>query len=130
MSIWLVMQTTDGKERPFALRKDRTVIGRENGCDVRIPVPAVAQKHCQIELEQGRLKLKDLGSDKGTFHNGRRVEAEEELTNADTLTIGPVTFVIRMDDQLLPDGEASCDITILRDEPTPPQQPIETNLEG
>jgi pSer/pThr/pTyr-binding forkhead associated (FHA) protein len=76
------------------------------------------------------LKLKDLGSDKGTFHNGRRVEAEEELTNADTLTIGPVTFVIRMDDQLLPDGEASRDITIMRDEPTPPERPIETNLEG
>jgi hypothetical protein len=58
------------------------------------------------------------------------VEAEEELTNADTLTIGPVTFVIRMDDQLLPDGEASRDITIMRDEPTPPERPIETNLEG
>jgi pSer/pThr/pTyr-binding forkhead associated (FHA) protein len=131
MSIWLVMQTMDGKERPFALRKDRTIIGRENGCDVRIPVPAVSQKHCEIELDNGRIRLKDLGSDRGTFHNDKRVEVEEELTNADTLTIGPVTFVIRMEDELLPDGESGRNITVERRD-TPPGPTIQGDggLEG
>ena len=117
MSIWLVMQTSDGKERPFALRKDCTVIGRENGCDVRIPVPAVAQKQCQIVLHEGKLRLENLSADRDVLRNGNRVELPTDLADADRLTIGPVTFVVRMDDELLPNGESVRDVTIVRDQP-------------
>jgi predicted component of type VI protein secretion system len=119
MSIWLVMQTTDGKERPFALRKDRTVIGRENGCDVRIPVPAVAQKQCQICLQDGKLRLENLAADRDVLHNGSRVDQPTDLVDADRVTIGPVTFVVRMNDELLPDGAATHEVTIVRDESMP-----------
>ena len=95
MGVWLVMQTADGIDRPFQIEKPRTVIGRETRCDVRIPVSAVSKKHCEIRLHDGELSLTDLDSDSGTFHNGDRVN-KAKLSNDDTLTIGPVTFVVRV----------------------------------
>jgi len=95
MSIWLVMQATDGRERSFAVQKPTMVIGRETTCDVRVPIPSVSQKHCQITLDGDELRMTDLRSDHGTFHNGNRVQ-EAVLAHEDTLTVGPVTFKIRV----------------------------------
>src|SRR5688572_15591614 len=95
MTIWLVMQASDGRERLFAVAKPRTVIGRETTCDVRVPVPSVSQKHCQLMLDGSELRLVDLHSERGTFHNGNRVQ-EAVLSADDKLTIGPVTFTIRV----------------------------------
>jgi pSer/pThr/pTyr-binding forkhead associated (FHA) protein len=96
MSIWLVMQSSDGVERSFAVRKPTTVIGRETTCDVRVPVLSVAQKHCQLTLDGNQLKVTDLQSERGTLHNGNRVQ-EAVLAPEDTITIGPVTFVVRIE---------------------------------
>jgi hypothetical protein len=97
MSIWLVMQATDGRERRFAV-KSNTVIGRETTCDVRVPVPTVGLKHCQLLINGDELKLIDLhSSERGTFHNGNRVE-QAVLANEDKVTVGPVTFTVRVDD--------------------------------
>lgn len=96
MSIWLVMQSSDGNERTFAVRKPTTVIGRETTCDVRVPVLSVAQKHCQLTLNGDQLKMIDLQSERGTLHNGNRVQ-EAVLSPEDTITIGPVTFVVRVE---------------------------------
>jgi len=95
MSIWLVMQAADGHERSFAVRKPTTIIGRETTCDVRVPIPTVSQKHCQITFDGSELKLVDLRSDQGTYHNGNRVD-EAVLSHEDKLTVGPVTFVVRV----------------------------------
>jgi len=94
MPYCLVMQSNDGRERSFAVSKATTVIGRENTCDLRVPVPTVSQKHCQLTLLDGRLQLNDLKSAAGTYHNGSRVETVT-LNHEDTLTIGPVRFVVR-----------------------------------
>ncbi len=95
MGIWLVMHANEGTERSFAMQKPTIVIGRETTCDVRVPVPTVSQKHCQIHLDGDRMKLVDLHSEHGTYHNGNRVE-EATLVHEDTLTIGPVTFTVRV----------------------------------
>ncbi len=94
MSIWLVMRTADGVERPFPLEKPRTVIGRNSRCDVRIALSSVDDRHCELIQDGQNLKLKDLGSSTGTFHNGIRVE-QAVVAPRDTLTVGPVTFEVR-----------------------------------
>ena len=109
MSIWLVMKTADGRERPFVIDKSRTVIGRETRCDVRIPMSAVSQKHCEIEVNDGELKLTDLESASGTYHNGDRIE-QAILSHNDELTIGPVTFVVRVMPGDGPDDEPTIEI--------------------
>lgn len=95
MSIWLVMKTADGRERPFSIEKPKTIIGRETRCDVRIPISSVSNRHCELHLSDGELKLTDLNSDAGTFHNGNKIN-QAILTHNDTVTVGPVTFVVRI----------------------------------
>jgi len=94
MGIWLAMSTADGSERLFAIRKERTVIGRVTRCDVRIPLPSVADAHCEIVACRGRLRVRDLGSDVGTFVNGERI-SEISLHKRDHIQLGPVTFTVR-----------------------------------
>ncbi len=113
MSIWLVMQASDGLERTFPVRESGTIIGREPGCGVRIPLPTVSHKHCQIIFDGKQLRLIDLNSDQGTYHNGQRVE-ESVLEDDDTLTIGPVTFKVRVQDEDPADDGLGCEIVIER----------------
>jgi len=98
MKHWLVMQGSDGIQRPFAVSKPRTIIGREPTCDVRVPLSSVAQKHCQITLDEaGELRIKHLAAANGTYHNGRPLDGEEAaLSHGDKLVIGPVTFIVRI----------------------------------
>ncbi len=98
MSAWLVMQTTADGERPFPIRKNATVIGREASSDIRITLPGVAPRHCVIHFKRDRLRLTDLGSECGTLHNGQRVR-EAILADTDCVTIGAVTFRVRMTDE-------------------------------
>ncbi len=94
MRLCLAMPTADGGERRFKLKRQRMVLGRDTRCDLRVSVPSVAMRHCEIVLESGVLRVYDLGSDGGTLHNGTRV-AQAVLAPNDVLTVGPVKFVIR-----------------------------------
>lgn len=97
MKHWLVMQESDGTQRPFEVSKPRIVIGREPTCDVRVPLSSVAQKHCQISRDEaGHLRLKHLAAANGTYCNGRPINEETELSHGDKLVIGPVTFIVRI----------------------------------
>jgi len=100
MGIWLVMKTSALDERPFQIQKERTVIGRAATTDVRVPIPGVAPRHCEIMLHGDRVRLNDLSSEPGVLHNGERV-AEAWLTHEDEVTVGSVTFTIRMADPLM-----------------------------
>ncbi|MHC4415508.1 MAG: FHA domain-containing protein [Planctomycetota bacterium] len=90
------MVTADGGERPFPLTAKRIVLGRDLHCDLRVALPSVANRHCEIVSEGGVLTVQDLGSEIGTVHNGARVE-QAILAPNDRLTVGPVTFVVRAD---------------------------------
>jgi predicted component of type VI protein secretion system len=73
-----------------------TVVGRREDCDLRIPLSEVSRKHCRIIKDGDGVKLEDLGSSNGTFHNGNRVR-EATLAAGDTVQIGPVTFMVQID---------------------------------
>ena len=96
MDINLVMFKGDGTRRDFPVVKPRTVIGRTNSCDLRIPVPDVSRKHCELVLEDDELVLRDLESSNGTFCNDKRVQ-EIELEPGDNVMVGPVKFVVQID---------------------------------
>ena len=94
MKMCLAMETADGVERCFSINQDRLVLGRDPRCDLRIALPSVSMRHCEIVTEGNVLCVSDLGSATGTFHNGVRI-LKAELTPHDRVTIGPVTFVVR-----------------------------------
>lgn len=106
MGIWLVMQTETG-ERPFPIRKSRTLIGSEATSDVRIAVPSVAPRHCELTMDDDGLHVADLGTMSGTYHNGETIE-RAALAADDQLTVGPVTFHVRVEtDESAPRAGAS-----------------------
>ncbi len=96
MTTWLAMLTADGSERSFRVSNDRMVVGSDMHCDLRVAVPSVSERHCEIIVTGAVLMLRDLGSTNGTYHNGNQV-TQAVLSPNDRLTIGPVTFVIRVD---------------------------------
>ncbi|MCA9278464.1 MAG: FHA domain-containing protein [Phycisphaeraceae bacterium] len=97
MSLELVLIKKDGSTREIPLGLKHRVIGREKGCDVRIPAGAVSRKHCEINFDEDEdeITIKDLGSANGTYVNGERVE-QMELSPGDVIVVGPAVFVARM----------------------------------
>ena len=96
MQAVLVMIRSDGERRSFSIARDMTVVGRREDCDLRIPLGEISRKHCRMVREGDSLRLEDLGSSNGTFHNGERIQ-EAVLGAGDTIQIGPVVFVLQVD---------------------------------
>jgi len=96
MQAVLVMFRSDGERRSFSLTRDITVIGRREDCDLRIPLGEVSRKHCRLVRDSDTLRLEDLGSSNGTFHNGQRVQ-EVTLGPGDSVQVGPIVFVLQVD---------------------------------
>jgi len=96
MQVVLVMFRADGERRSFSIVRDMTVVGRREDCDLRIPLGEVSRKHCRIIKDAETIRLEDLGSSNGTFHNSERVR-EAVLAAGDTVQIGPVTFMVQID---------------------------------
>jgi pSer/pThr/pTyr-binding forkhead associated (FHA) protein len=90
------MFRSDGDRRSFSLTRDITVIGRREDCDLRIPLGEVSRKHCRLVRDGDSLRLEDLGSSNGTYHNGQRVQ-EAILSAGDSIQVGPLVFVLQVD---------------------------------
>jgi len=96
MQAVLVMFRSDGERRSFSIARDITVIGRREDCDLRIPLGDISRKHCRLIRDGETLRVEDLGSSNGTFHNGQRVQ-EATLAPGDSVQVGPVVFVLQVD---------------------------------
>ncbi len=96
MQVVLAMFRAGGERRSFSVVRDMTVIGRREDCDLRIPLGEVSRKHCRIIRDGDTVRLEDLGSSNGTYHNNNRVQ-EAVLGPGDSIRVGPVTFVIQID---------------------------------
>jgi adenylate cyclase len=71
---------------PIPLLKDRLVIGRRETCDICLPFSNVSTHHCELILEQGYWKVKDLQSTNGVKVNGERV-IEKRVYPGDEVSI-------------------------------------------
>lgn len=96
MQVVLVMFRPEGDRRSFSITRDTTVVGRREDCEFRIPLGEISRKHCRLIKDGDTLRIEDLGSSNGTYHNGERVQ-EATLGPGDTLQIGSVVFVVQID---------------------------------
>ncbi len=97
MDVDLVLFKKDGSHRTFSLWEDSTVIGREEDCDLHVPLLAISRKHCRLSCNNQTVKLEDLNSKNGTFLNGKRIKGEVAAKAGDYITIGPLTFLLQID---------------------------------
>ncbi len=85
----LVHTTADGREYELG---ERTIIGRMDGCDIRILDGLISKQHAEISHANGRWSLRDLGSSNGTVVNGHRVHAHD-LAEGDQISVGASVLV-------------------------------------
>ncbi|MFA6030537.1 MAG: FHA domain-containing serine/threonine-protein kinase [Elusimicrobiota bacterium] len=80
---------------PVRLREGLTTLGRGDAADVDIDDPQVSRQHCSIELREGELRLRDLGSSNGTRLNGKRIILAA-LKYGDTIELGKVRLRVEL----------------------------------
>ena len=95
MDVNLILLKNGIQHRVLTLPAPNAVLGREHGCNLRIPVISVSRKHCQISLKNDALTIRDLGSRNGTRLNGKTVK-EAKLKAGDCIKIGPVQFLCQI----------------------------------
>jgi hypothetical protein len=86
----ILQGSSEGKE--IKIPTPQCVIGREEGCDLRINNDAISRKHCVIVTTENEVMVRDLNSRNGTFVNEERVAGDAVLLNGDTLRIGTKQF--------------------------------------
>jgi pSer/pThr/pTyr-binding forkhead associated (FHA) protein len=63
------------------------IIGRAQGCDIRLADPIVSNRHCVLQYDGGHWLIEDLASRNGTRVNGLPVVKPMVLKTGDTLII-------------------------------------------
>lgn len=72
---------------------NRTVIGRDNSCDITIPGSHLSRRHAEFLVAGHSLFIRDLGSANGSFVNGKRIQ-ETSLKNGDLIKLDLLSFRI------------------------------------
>jgi len=85
----------DGSGRTFPVSSGReTRIGRATDNDIVLPDASVSRHHAAIESTNGSFRLRDLGSQNGTFVRGERIN-EAALQSGDAVRVGDASFTFR-----------------------------------
>src|SRR5437870_8147434 len=89
MDVKLVIERGAKNKQTLQLRSEETIVGRRDGCDLRIPSAAVSRRHCRLSFHDEFLVVEDLDSANGTYLNGERVTKPRKVKPGDRLEIGP-----------------------------------------
>ncbi|MEZ6067794.1 MAG: FHA domain-containing protein [Planctomycetaceae bacterium] len=90
----------------FAIQPGRDVlIGRAGTCDLVLSHPTVSREHARILQRGGQPYIEDLGSNNGTFVNGKRIDAVQRLEPGDRINVYEVAILFESDD-----AEAATDL--------------------
>jgi len=87
-----------GDEPSLTFDGTRVVVGRGDGCDVRLPDPTVSQRHASIHVNGAEHTLVDEESANGTFVGGSRLapRAPRVVKSGDLVRVGRVWLEIRI----------------------------------
>ena len=80
----------------FPLHDFPVRVGRRSGIGLSLLSPLISHDHAEIDLADGTLKVRDLGSTNGTFINGVRVGGDKpaRLKEGDVLHFGSAEFLV------------------------------------
>jgi pSer/pThr/pTyr-binding forkhead associated (FHA) protein len=99
MKLSLVVMTPGNKMEGKALeiKLAQFVVGRDPQCHLRPASALISKRHCALLQRDGKVFVRDFGSTNGTFVNEEPVKSEVELHHDDKLKIGPLLFVVRIE---------------------------------
>lgn len=111
----LIVTLPSGKTRSFRLTNRSTRIGRGTSNDIKIPLDAVSRAHCEILLDTDAVAVRDMGSANGTQVNGETIRSQTALVNGDVIGVGPMLFVVQIDDGSVELHQSQADGSLLDD---------------
>ena len=80
----------------FPLHRDRTLIGRDALCDIKLPSKLVSRHHALIVRTECGAQVLDLGSTNGVVVDGRKVR-DYELEDGDVLRLADCCLEYRLE---------------------------------
>jgi pSer/pThr/pTyr-binding forkhead associated (FHA) protein len=92
MDVKLVVTGGSKPSQVIQLRSEETILGRQRGCDLRIPSAQVSRRHCRLSFRDDCLLVEDLASANGSFLNGEAIQGLQLVRPGDLLKVGPITF--------------------------------------
>jgi pSer/pThr/pTyr-binding forkhead associated (FHA) protein len=92
MTVLLTILSGPTRTSTVRLKKREMLVGRQRGCDIRIPSDEISRRHCLLYFDRGQLTLEDLRSANGTFLNGQRIQERQTVKHGDQIQIGPLVF--------------------------------------
>jgi pSer/pThr/pTyr-binding forkhead associated (FHA) protein len=86
---YLIMAGPPQTAWAYPITEERSVIGQDGDCQLRLIHPTVSRRHCEVWAEEGKILVRDLTSLNGTYVNGVQVR-QRRLAFGDLLQIGPL----------------------------------------
>src|SRR5262249_55466770 len=77
----------------YKISGEAMVIGRCQQAEVLIIDEGISRRHARLVVEEGQVRIEDLGSTNGTYVNGVRVLSDEVLQDGDKIQIGSTTIL-------------------------------------
>lgn len=96
MIVKLIVHGGKNEGAVIVVNKPQFVIGRLPECNLRIESKALSRRHAQIDVNDGSVTIKDLGSTNGTFVDGKKITEPVELKNGQMLRVGPLETTVQI----------------------------------
>jgi len=80
------------------VNEDRIVIGHGSGVNIDLQSPEVSSIHCAIENRGDAYYLCDLGSEQGTYIDGKQV-VDQKISSGDSFQVGPFAIFFLLGNQ-------------------------------
>ena len=93
--VTLDIRPFDGAPFEAPVDTDSLVIGRSAEADVSISDRSLSRRHARLFVEEGALKIEDLGSRHGTFVNGSQISEPVVVLAGDVITLAGSTITLR-----------------------------------
>jgi pSer/pThr/pTyr-binding forkhead associated (FHA) protein len=100
MALTVVVRSGDVKSLPeITFDAPRIVIGRGDGCEVRLPDPSISHRHASIRQRGTEYIIIDEGSTNGTFVGPVRLspQAPRVLRSGDLIRVGRIWLEVRIE---------------------------------
>jgi hypothetical protein len=96
-------------ELSLTLDSPRVVVGRGEGCEVRLPDPSVAARHASIRQRGGEYVVLDEGSKNGTFLGPVRLppQTPRVVRHGERVRVGRVWLELRMEPAIVKGSPAA-----------------------
>jgi two-component system response regulator AtoC len=95
-SAYLLVVENDSSSIFHLPRTGDVVIGRASDCELQLEHASVSRRHASIRIDDGLMRLADLGSHNGTRVNGEPVSESRTLASGDVAMVGDVVCVIHV----------------------------------